>query len=229
MRTPSVFARFASLRFTRGAGRGAAYVLGGALVCELATRISTIGPDGQALTRWFGRGDAGLLLRLYDKLGGFALSRGSVAALGLMPYLSACVLTSLARVASPTLDKRWSHDTTRVERTRWTRGLTLGLALVQSYGYAHFTQTIPGVVAQPGTQYIAETMLVQTAVAMFLMWVGEQVTEPTDTDAESDRADQPAAGRGLLRDDTTGSVFTSGQRRSMMSPDAVRYRTTPAP
>jgi preprotein translocase subunit SecY len=221
---PSLSARFAGLRHARGTWRSATWVLGGILLCELAARFSFAGPDGRALSSWFSRGHAGPLLRLYDRLAGFGMSRGTVAALGLMPYLSAHVFTWLARVVSPTLDDRWSHEAGRGERTRWTRGLAFGIALVQSYGFARFTQTLPGVVAHPGPQYIAETMLVQTAVAMFLMWVAEQVTEPTDPQAASVRADQPEAGRGLLGDDAVGSIFTSGQRWHG-SPDYVRHPT----
>ena len=217
---PSLFTRFVALRATR-AWRTAAWVLGGALLCELATRIQVIGPDGRALTRWFDRGEAGALLRLYDRLAGFGISRGTVAALGFMPYLSARTFTWLARSLSPSLDDRWSHDGGRVERTRWTRGLTLGLALAQSYGFARFTQTIPGVVAQPGAPYIAETMLVQTAVAMFLMWIGEQITAPA---GDEPRTAEPAR----LGIDGGSTVFTSGQRTRMSSPDYVRH-STPRP
>ena len=133
------------------------------------------------------------------------MSRGTAAALGFMPYLSSRVFIWIARSVSPTLDSRWSHEAGRAERTRWTRGLTLGLALVQSYGFARFTETIPGAVAQPGAQYIAATMLVQTAVAMFLMWVGEQIMEPTDPEARSHRLDQPAIDRGLLGPEASSS------------------------
>lgn len=176
MRTPSLFARFISWQRARGSWRSAAWVLGGGLFCEIAARVSFVGPDGKALSEWFAHGEAGTVLRLYDRFAGFGVSRGTVAALGLMPYLSARLLTWVARTVSPMPDRRGSDDEERAERTRWTRELTLGLALVQSYGFARFTQTISGVVAQPGAQYIAETMLVQTAVAMFLMWIAEQVT-----------------------------------------------------
>jgi preprotein translocase subunit SecY len=221
----SLLARFAGPRHARGPWRGATWLLGGALLCELAARISFVGRDGQALSRWFSRNEAGPLLRLYDRLAGFGMSRGTVAALGFMPYLSARVFTWLARAASPTLDDRWSQEAGRGERTRWTRGLTFGLALVQSCGFARFTQTLPGVVGHPGPQYIAETMLVQTAVAMFLMWVGEQVTEPSGADAGSSRADQPAAGRDLLGDAAVSSVFTSGELRHGSPADYVRHPT----
>jgi preprotein translocase subunit SecY len=225
MRMPSLSARFAGLRYTRGPWRGATWLLGGVLLCELAARISFLGLDGRALSKWFSRGEAGPLLRFYDRLAGFGMSRGTVAALGFMPYLSARVFTWLARIVSPTLDDRWSDEAGRGERTRWTRGLTFGLALVQSYGFARFTQTVPGVVTHPGPQHIAETMLVQTAVAMFLMWVAEEVTEPTGVKAGSSRTDQAAAGRALLDDGAVSSVFMSGQRTHGSSPEYVRHPT----
>jgi Preprotein translocase subunit SecY len=175
----------------------------------------------RALSRWFDAGRAGPLLRLYDKLAGFGLSRGTVAALGFMPYLSARTFIWIARSSSAALDRRWSKEAGSVERRRWTRRLTFGLALVQSYGFARFTQTIPGVVAQPGAQYLAETVLVQTVVAMFLMWVGEQVTELVDKDAHT--LEPP-----LLGQQTSATIFTSGRHRREASLDYVR-RSTPTP
>lgn len=206
MTRPSLFARLIDPKARRGSWITASVVAAGALVCELVARVSTIGASGQALSDYFQRGDAGPVLRLYDRLAGYGMSRGTVAALGFMPYLSARVFTWLARSVSPWLDARWSSEDGQVERKWWTRGLTFVLALIQSYGLARFTQAIPGVVAHSGAPFIAETVIVQTAVAMFLMWVGEQVVGPTESDG------------GLVGLDGRVSVLTSGQRRAMLSP-----------
>src|SRR3954468_6528451 len=123
MNTSPAFARLASVRHRLKSWRSATYVLGGVLMCDIAARVSSVRPDGQMLGKWFDRGDAGLILRLYDRLVGLGVSRGTGAALGFMPYLSARLFTWIARWTFPTLDSRWSHDAGRTERTRWTRGL----------------------------------------------------------------------------------------------------------
>ena len=152
MNRPSLFARLLEPKAARGHWLTAGIVLAGALVCEIAARVSTIRPNGQALSNFFQRGDAGPVLRLYDRLAGDGMSRGTVAALGFMPYVSARMFTWLARSVSPTLDTRWSSQDGRVERKRWTVGLTFTLALIQSYGLARFTQALPGAVGQSGAE-----------------------------------------------------------------------------
>ncbi len=107
------------------------------------------------------------LLRFYDMLTVGAMSRGSVFALGILPYVSARIYVRLAQ-------RFWNPE--RRVLTRVTRGLTVGLALVQSYGYALFTQSVPGVVAQPGAGYLLQTTAVLTAASVFAMWLCENVT-----------------------------------------------------
>jgi preprotein translocase subunit SecY len=65
----------------------------------------------------------------------------------------------------------------RKKLTQWTRYLTVALALVQAYGFALFTQSLPNAVARPGFGFIVQMMLVLTTGAMFVMWLGEQITE----------------------------------------------------
>ena len=219
MNRPSLFARLLEPKAARGHWLTAGIVLAGALVCEIAARVSTIRPNGQALSNFFQRGDAGPVLRLYDRLAGDGMSRGTVAALGFMPYVSARMFTWLARSVSPTLDTRWSSQDGRVERKRWTVGLTFTLALIQSYGLARFTQALPGAVGQSGAEFVAETVVVQTAVAIFMMWVGEQVVGPTDADERASDAHNPSASPGTSSGDESASVLTSGQRERMLSPN----------
>ena len=205
MNRPSLFARLIDPQARRGRWFTASVMAVGALVCELAARASTIRPNGQALSDYFQRGDAGPVLRLYDRLAGFGMSRGTVAALGFMPYLSARVFMWLARSLSPTLDARWSSDDGRVEHKWWTGGLTFVLALIQSYGMARFTQTIPGAVVEPAV--FAETVIVQAAVAMFMMWLAEQVVDATE-----------ASGRFVGPGEEV-PVVTSGHHNAALSPN----------
>jgi preprotein translocase subunit SecY len=199
--------RLGSLARIRGLWRGAIFAAGGLLLCEAAARAPTVRPDGNLMSDYFRRGGAGALLQLYDRLAGGGVSRGTVAALGFMPYLSARIFLRIARAVHPALGETWSEGEGQTKLTRWTRGLTLGLALVQSYGFARFAESIPGAVAQPGVAFIAQTMLVQTAVAMFVMWLGEQVMTPKDLDAP-----------------TGHESVTSGSHPSVMAPPA--HKTT---
>jgi preprotein translocase subunit SecY len=147
----------------------------GLALCEVAVRISVVRADGQVMNDYFRRGQAGGLLRLYDRFAGGGVSTGTVAALGLMPYLSARIFIWIARLLIPAVDRMSWQVEGRIRLTRCTRGLTLVLALVQSCGFALFTESVPGAVAHPGAGYVVETMLIQTAVAMFVMWLSEQV------------------------------------------------------
>jgi preprotein translocase subunit SecY len=165
------------------------------LVCEVGARVALPGVDARALGEYF-RTAPGSLLALYDWIGGGGLSRGAVLALGVMPWLSATLLVRLARSLVPSLGAG------RATLTRWSRALTVGLALVQSYGFAHFAQSVPGAVAEPGAGFVVRTMLVLTLGAVLVMLLGERVTARDDDDAADDAAERGALGDGgerLLR------------------------------
>lgn len=179
----SPMSRFGALSRRLGDWRNAAVALAALVLCDVAARLSVPRPDEQAMSDYFRRGGAGTLVELYDRLAGGGLSRGTVAALGVMPYLSARLCIALARRVSPALDLKCRRDDGRAGLIRWTRGLTLGIALVQSYGFARFVESIPGAVAQPGPGFVAGTMVVQTSVAMFFMWLAEQIMAPAEVDA----------------------------------------------
>jgi preprotein translocase subunit SecY len=131
-------------------------------------------PDGKVLTEYITR-TGGPLLKLYSLIGGGALARGTPFALGIMPYLSARVFMALAKRTLPTARKLDTKTT-----KWWTRGLTVGLSLVQSAGYAKFTQELPGAVSHPGLVYTVEMMLVLTSVSTVLMLFAEEVTAPDE-------------------------------------------------
>jgi preprotein translocase subunit SecY len=131
-------------------------------------------PDGKVLTEYIASA-GGPLLNFYSLIGGGALARGTPFALGIMPYLSARVFIALAKHTLPTA-RRFGAKKTKW----WTRGLTVGLSLVQSAGYAKFTQELPGAVSHPGLAYTAEMMLVLTSVSTVLMLFAEEATAPEE-------------------------------------------------
>ncbi|MEO7457975.1 MAG: hypothetical protein ABIY52_17090 [Gemmatimonadaceae bacterium] len=159
--------------------RKTALALGGWLACELVSRVMVPMPDPHVLGA-FMRGKTGFLA-IYDMFSGGAIARGSVFALGIMPYASARIFTwGLERVTGRKL-------------TRWTRGLTAVLSVLQAWGFANFTQALPGAVAQPGLAYTLQTIGVFAGVAIFMGYVCEQVTEGS---AAPDAAASPLLGEG---------------------------------
>ncbi len=159
----------------------------GWLLCEVVARVAVPMPDARVLGAFLGRQGVGLL-GLYDRLVGGAMSSGSVLGLGLMPYLSARVFRLLARVVSPTIARLERSADGRRILSRWTMRLTAGLSVVQAYGFARFTQALPGAVAQPGVAYTLQTVAALSAVAVFMGWIAEQVTAD-DVDA---RREEPS-------------------------------------
>jgi preprotein translocase subunit SecY len=153
------------------------------LVCEVGARIVLPGLNGQALRDFLQTGSSTWLLRLYDWFLGGALSRGTALGIGIMPYLSARIYLRLARVISPRIAVLRDTDRGRDTLTRWTRWLTGGLALVQSYGFARFAEQIPDVVAHPGAAFLAKTMAVLTSGALGVMFLSERLTKPADDDS----------------------------------------------
>jgi preprotein translocase subunit SecY len=152
------------------------------LVClviyRVGAHVTAPGIDVQALTDYFQnqQGGAGLL-GLYDLFVGGGLSRATIFALGIMPYISASIFVQIAGAVVPTVDKMQKDEEGRKKLNQWTRYLTVALAAVQAYGFALFTQSLPNAVARPGFGFTVSMMLVLTTGAMFVMWLGEQITE----------------------------------------------------
>ena len=134
------------------------WTAGGLSAAKLLS-ISVPLPNGALLTNYVERAGSPLL-KLYNFMNGGATSNGTAFALGIMPYLSARLLMALAGRKS-----KW-----------WTRGLTVGLSVVQGTSYAWFTEKVPGVVAQPGLVYTVQTVMMVTAVSTLLMLFAEEAT-----------------------------------------------------
>jgi preprotein translocase subunit SecY len=149
------------------------------LIYRAGAHVTAPGVNVQALTDYFQsqQGRGGGLLGLYDLFVGGGLSRATVFALGIMPYISASIFVQIAGAVVPTVDKMQKDEEGRKKLTQWTRLLTIVLALVQAYGFALFTRSLPGAVDNPGFGFLLQMMLILTTGAMFVMWLGEQITE----------------------------------------------------
>jgi preprotein translocase subunit SecY len=148
------------------------------LVYRIGAHITAPGIDVAALTDYFAsqKGGGGLL-GLYDLFVGGGLSRATVFALGIMPYISASIFIQIAGAVVPTVDKMQKDEEGRKKLNQWTRLMTVALAAVQAYGFSVFTASLPNAVATPGFWFSVQMMLFLTTGAVFVMWLGEQITE----------------------------------------------------
>jgi preprotein translocase subunit SecY len=147
------------------------------LIYRVGAHITAPGIDYAALQLQFGQ-FGGTLLGVYDMFVGGALSRATVLALGIMPYISASIMFQLLSAVFPTIEKMQKEgEDGRKKLTQWTRYATIVLAALQGYGYAVFLQGLGDVVRTPGLGFLITTMLILTMGAIFVMWLGEQITE----------------------------------------------------
>ena len=146
------------------------------LVYRIGAHITAPGIDVRALTDFFETAGGGLL-GIYDLFVGGGLSRATVFALGIMPYISASIFMQIAAAVVPQLEKMNKEEEGRKRVTQYTRYLTVGLAAVQAYGFALFTASLPGAVTNPGFGFTTQMILFLTTGALFVMWLGEQITE----------------------------------------------------
>jgi preprotein translocase subunit SecY len=147
------------------------------LVYRVGAHITVPGLDQGALREQFGALQ-GTFLGVYDMFVGGGLSRATVFALGIMPYISASIMFQLLAAVFPTIEKLQKEgDEGRKKITQWTRYTTVGLSMVQAYGYAVFLGSMPGAVRTPGFSFVFTTVLALTVGAVFVMWLGEQITE----------------------------------------------------
>jgi preprotein translocase subunit SecY len=146
------------------------------LIYRIGAHIAAPGVNVQALADFIRNSGAAGFFGLYDMLGG-GLSRATVFALGIMPYISASIIFQLAGGVVPTIGKMQKDEEGRKKITQWTRYATVLIALTQAYTYALFTESIPGAVANPGFGSRLIMVLTLTAGAIFVMWLGEQITE----------------------------------------------------
>jgi preprotein translocase subunit SecY len=146
-------------------------------IYRLGAHIATPGVNVAVLADFIQNQGAQTFFGVYDMFVGGGLSRATVLALGIMPYISASIMFQLAGAVFPTVEKMQKEEEGRKTITQWTRYTTVVLALGQAYGFSVFTVSLPGAVAQPGLGFTLLTILVLTTGAVFVMWLGEQITE----------------------------------------------------
>src|SRR5215207_6540812 len=158
------------------------FTLGLLAVFRVGSNIPTPGINQEALTL-LGQ-QAGNLFGLYNMFSGNNLSNMTIFALGVMPYISASIILQLLTVVWPVLERLSKEgELGRRKITQYTRYLTLVLAMVQSLGIAIYlernTQIAGGLplVYEPGWGFRLLCMLTLTTGTMFIMWLGEQITE----------------------------------------------------
>ena len=147
------------------------------VIYRIGAHVATPGVNVQALSDFLASSGSGTLFGLYDLFAGGAFGRATVFALGIMPYISASIVFQLAGPVFPVVEKMQRDEEGRTRITQWTRYLTVVLCLFQAYGFAVFTEQLPGAVADQGMAFRLTTMLTLTTGGVFIMWLGEQITE----------------------------------------------------
>lgn len=146
------------------------------VIYRTGAHITAPGIDVQALTDWFTQQNNGLL-SLYDLFVGGGLSRATLFALGIMPYISSSIFVQIAGAVIPTVDKMQKDEEGRKKLTQYTRYATVVLAIIQAYGFTIFVSQLPNAVRNPGFGFTLQMILFLTTGAIFVMWLGEQITE----------------------------------------------------
>ena len=153
------------------------FLLGALIVFRIGSFIPVPGIDQLQLAELF-RQQRGGILDMFNMFSGGALSRFSLFALGIMPYISASIIMQLMTVVSPTLEAlKKEGEAGRRKITQYTRYGTFGLALFQSMGIAIALESQQGLVVEPGLMFRFTAIVTLTTGTMFLMWLGEQITE----------------------------------------------------
>ncbi|RQP26724.1 preprotein translocase subunit SecY [Piscinibacter terrae] len=147
------------------------------VVYRTGAHIPVPGIDPHALEQLFNSKPGGIL-NLFNMFSGGALSRFTVFALGIMPYISASIIMQLMTYVVPSLESlKKEGEAGRRKITQYTRYGTLGLAIFQSLGIALALEGSAGLVLAPGFGFRLTTVVSLVAGTMFLMWLGEQITE----------------------------------------------------
>ncbi|MFN9479613.1 MAG: preprotein translocase subunit SecY [Betaproteobacteria bacterium] len=147
------------------------------VVYRIGTHIPVPGIDPDQMRQLF-NSQSGGILGLFNMFSGGALSRFSVLALGIMPYISASIIMQMMTYVLPSLEAlRKEGEAGRRKITQYTRYGTVVLALVQAYGIAIALQSQQGLVLNPGPMFMFVTVVALLTGTMFMMWLGEQITE----------------------------------------------------
>ena len=152
------------------------FTLGALIVYRLGTFIPIPGIDPVALADVFSQQSTGIL-GMFDMFSGGALSRMTIFALNIMPYITASIIMQLMTAIVPTLEQlKKDGEAGRKQINQYTRYLTVILATVQGYGIAVGLESAQGVVQDPGFLFRFTTVVTLVGGTLFLMWLGEQIT-----------------------------------------------------
>jgi len=153
------------------------FLLGAMVVYRVGTHIPVPGINAAALDELF-RSQEGGILGLFNVFSGGALQRFSILALGIMPYISASIIMQLCTVVVPSLEAlKKEGESGRRRITQYTRYATLGLAFFQALGISVALEAQAGLVIAPGFAFRMVSSVTLVTGTMFLMWLGEQITE----------------------------------------------------
>lgn len=154
------------------------YTLFALAVYRVGVHIPTPGVNSDALQAFFNK-QSGTLFGWFNMFSGGALERFSVMALGVMPYISASIIFQLLTVVYPSLNQLQKEgDSGQKKLNQYTRYATAALCMVQGYGIAVGLESMPNSpVYEPGMGFRLLTMVTLLCGSMFLMWLGEQITE----------------------------------------------------
>ena len=152
------------------------FVAGALVVYRIGTYIPVPGVDPSALARFFEQ-QSGTIIDLFNMFSGGALERLSILALGIMPYISASIIMQLMTAVIPSLKElRKEGEQGRRQITQYTRYGTLGLATIQAGGVSVALQS-QGIALYTGYGFAFSAIITLVTGTMFLMWLGEQITE----------------------------------------------------
>ncbi len=152
------------------------------VVYRLGEHIPSPGVNARALQGAF-ESQRGTLFGLYDLFVGGAFSRATIFALGIMPYISSSIILQLLGAVVPYFEKlRKEGEEGQKKITQYTRLGTVFISLLQSYAYSMFLMNLGqsqaiSVVPHPGVGFTLSTMITQTTGTIFVMWLGEKITE----------------------------------------------------
>lgn len=153
------------------------FLLGALIIYRVGTHIPVPGIDPQVLADYFAKQQGGLL-GMINMFSGGALKRFTIFALGIMPYISSSIIMQLMTHAIPQLESiKKEGEAGRRKITQYTRYGTVFLAVFQSIGISIFLESQPNLVLEPGLLFRFVTVTTLLTGTMFLMWLGEQITE----------------------------------------------------
>jgi len=152
------------------------FVFGAILVYRIGTYIPVPGINPAALASFFEQ-QSGTIIDMFNMFSGGALERFSILALGIMPYISASIIMQLMSSTMPALKEiKKEGESGRKKITQYTRFGTLGLATLQAGGVAVALQS-QGIALYSGSGFVFSTIITLVTGTMFLMWLGEQISE----------------------------------------------------